>query len=118
MPWTDTTVNGWLNFGASLYLGLHYGNPALGGLGSAEVSGGSYARQNITLATPQARATYNTVGCVFQGMPAVTVQYLGLWDAAGSGNLVAYIAVTPNVAVAAGGTFSVNPGDVAFTFGL
>lgn len=115
--WTDYQV---AQFFASLpsspYLGLHYANPALGGLGMAELTGGSYARQVLSLSAVNSRAVYNTNAILFTGLAATQVAYLGIWDAVTAGNLRAYIAVLPAATVVGGGQFPVNVGDLALTF--
>src|SRR5690349_8678293 len=107
--WTDYQV---AEFFASLpatkYLGLHYSNPALGGLGQAEFSGGSYVRQEIVMSEVNSRAIYNTAPVLFTGLLASTVAFLGLWDAVSGGNLRAYIGVLPTAEVIGGGQFPVN----------
>lgn len=101
---------------SGLYLGLHYSNPALGGVGSAEFSGGTYVRQALSLSAMASRAAYNTNPMQFSGLLASAVAYLGVWDAPAVGVLRAYVSVLPNAQVSAGGTFAVNVGDLALTF--
>jgi hypothetical protein len=115
--WTDYQVTQFFAaLPASPYLGLHYANPSLGGLGMAEFSGGSYARQVLTLSAVNSRAVYNTNAILFTGLLASTVAFLGVWDAASAGNLRAYIGVLPTVPVVGGGQFPVNVGDLALVF--
>lgn len=117
--WTDYQVALFLStpaLPASPYLALHYANPSLGGLGAAEFSGGSYARQAMTLSAVNGRAVYNTNAMLFTGLLASTVAFLGIWDASAAGNLRGYISVLPTVPVVGGGQFPVNVGDVALTF--
>lgn len=49
-----------------------------------EVDGGSYARQDLTVAAPTGGATSNAAEIVFAGMPACTVVGVEVWDSAGS----------------------------------
>lgn len=119
IPWSDFQVAKFLAtpaLPAQMYLALHYTNPAMGGLGSGEVSGGSYLRQALTMSAMSNRAIYNTAAVLFTNLPGVTVAYLGIWDAASGGNLIGYIQVLPTITVQAGGQFPVNAGDVALAF--
>lgn len=101
---------------SSAFLSLHYANPALGGLGAAEFTGGSYVRQPLSLSVVSQRAIHNTNAILFTGLPASTVAYLGIWDAVAAGILRAYIPVLPTAAVVSGGQFPVSVGDLALTF--
>lgn len=115
--WSDYQVNQFFaSLPASPYLALHYANPALGGLGNAEVTGGAYTRQALPLSAPQARAVYNTSPALFTGLTSLTVSWLGIWDALSGGNLRAQIQVLPAIAVSNGGQFPVNVGDIALVF--
>ncbi|GGV91639.1 phage tail fiber protein [Streptomyces massasporeus] len=49
-----------------------------------EVTGGSYARQDLTVAAPTGGATSNAAEIVFAGMPACTVVGVEVWDSAGT----------------------------------
>lgn len=115
--WTDYQVAQFVaSLPASPYLGLHYSNPGLGGIGGAEFSDGSYVRQELVLSALNARSVYNTNAILFTGLLAATVAYLGVWDAAVAGNLRAYIQVLPGVPIIGGGQFPVNVGDLALVF--
>ena len=101
---------------AAVYLSLHTADPAEDGSG-AEVSGGSYARQAITFNA--AHATNGTIDNSsaeeFTNMPGCTVTHIGIWDAASSGNLLFYGAVTASKAVASGDTISLAAGALVIT---
>ena len=115
--WTDYQVAQFIaSLPASPYLGLHYSNPGLGGIGGAEFSGGSYVRQALVLSALSGRSVYNTNAMLFTGLLASTVNFLGIWDDAAAGNLRAYIQVLPGVAILGGGQFPVNVGDLALVF--
>lgn len=49
-----------------------------------EVTGGSYARQTLTMAAAVAGATSNSADLVWTGMPAVTIVGWEIWDSAGT----------------------------------
>jgi hypothetical protein len=81
------------------------------------VSGGSYARQAVTMATTGTPGVIVTTGALtFPNMPAVTVENAALFDAASGGNrLTAITAVTTPKTYLAGDTAVLNAGDVTFT---
>ena len=101
---------------AAVYLSLHTADPTDAGTG-AECSGGSYARQAITF-----NAAHATAGTIdnssveeFTNMPACTVTHIGVWDAASSGNLLFFGAVTASKAVGSGDTISLSEGSLDIT---
>lgn len=49
-----------------------------------EVTGGSYARQTLSVAAAASGATSNSADLVFAGMPAATVVGVEVWDSAGT----------------------------------
>jgi hypothetical protein len=117
MSWSDLQVTEFFgDLPNPLYLSLHYYNPAMGGVGSAEFSGGSYLRQSLTFSAPSNRSIYNTNPVTFNNLLASQLAYLGLWDAATAGNLVATIPVLPVLTINSGGNFPVNVGDVVLSF--
>jgi hypothetical protein len=102
-----------------LYASLHYYNPVMGGLGNAEISGGGYARQLITLSTPSPRSVYNSNLMTFTNLSATNLYFIGVNDAHTAGNLLFYIPTAPSgtgVAIPGGGSFVINPGDLAVSF--
>lgn len=67
-----------------------------------EVTGGSYARQSLTVGAASAGATSNSADLVFTGMPAATVVGVEVWDSAGTPVRLWYGALTASRTVAAG----------------
>ncbi|MFF7308159.1 hypothetical protein [Streptomyces sp. NPDC008137] len=49
-----------------------------------EVTGGSYARQDLAVAAAVSGATSNSADLVWTGMPAATVVGVEVWDSAGT----------------------------------
>ena len=96
---------------SAVYLALHTADPLDAGSG-AECSGGSCA---FDAAHATGGNTANTDAETFANMPACTVEYIGIWDAASSGNLLFHTAVTTSKAVLAGDTISVAAGAVTIT---
>ena len=86
--------------------------------GGTEVSGGAYARQSMafsvsgtgTLATNSAAVEYPTATADYG-----TVVAVGIFDAATSGNLLAYANLTVSKTVSSGDVFRFNAGDVDIT---
>lgn len=116
--WTDAQVADFFaTLPASPYLSCHVTNPSLGGLGAGEVTGGGYVRQALTLSSVASRSVHNANAIEFISMPAVTVTYLGIYDAPTAGVLRAYIQVPgTGITLTAGGQLPINVGDLALTF--
>lgn len=74
---------------ATAYASLHTGNPGI--TGANEATGGSYARQLVSLGAAASGASSNDVALNFTGMPAVGapgLTHVGLWDAVSAGNFL------------------------------
>jgi hypothetical protein len=99
---------------AGCYLGLLTAAANIPAGTVTEVSGGSYARQNLAglLTAPSAGSTNNNATVSFAGMPACTVTHVAYYDAASAGNLLEVIALTSSQTVQAGNTvqFSATTG--------
>jgi len=97
------------------YVSLHTANPTDAGTGT-EVSGGSYARTASSFATasgtsglvatdaditfPTATATWGAVG------------WIGLWDAASSGNMLYHTALDASKTIDSGDIFKITTGNL------
>ena len=72
---------------ATLYLSLHNGNPGI--TGANELTGGSYARQLVSLAAASGGSIANDVALNFTSLPAVPagtpLTHMGLWSASSAG---------------------------------
>jgi len=75
-----------------------------------EVTGGSYARLAVTFGAPVDGLTDNTADLSFTDMPAVTVGYVAVMDAATAGNVLFYGALTAARVLNAGDTFAFDIG--------
>lgn len=71
-----------------------------------EVTGGSYARQNVAFSAASAGATANTGAVTYTNMPATTVTHVDLYDSAGSPRRGWFGALTASKTTAAGDTLS------------
>jgi hypothetical protein len=79
-----------------------------------EVTGGSYARQTLTVGAAASGATSNSADLVWTGMPAATVVGVEVWDSAGSPVRLWYGALTDSRAVAAGDELRILAGELDF----
>lgn len=77
-----------------------------------EVTGGTYARQAVTFAAPAAGATENSGAISFTNMPAGTVAYVAVMDAATAGNVLFHGALTTSRTLNLGDTFTIAAGDL------
>ena len=93
-PAGETNVLGSLL--AARYVSLHTANP--GDSGTAEVSGGSYARQAATFtnagSNPTVASNSNLLQYPTATAPWGTITHFGIWSAVSGGTLLAYNAVT------------------------
>lgn len=80
-----------------------------------EVTGGSYARQNLTMAAAVGGATSNSADLVFAGMPACTVVGVEIYDSAGSPVRLWYGALTASRTVAAGDELRLTAASLALS---
>tara|TARA_R110000803_G_scaffold53061_1_gene108957 strand:+ start:618 stop:998 length:381 start_codon:yes stop_codon:yes gene_type:complete len=99
----------------TLYLALFTSNPAEDGSGT-EVTGGAYARQSVAFTVAGNNAS-NTSAVEYATATAGygTVSHVGVYDAATSGNLLAYAALTSSKAIDTGDVFRVPTGDLDIT---
>ncbi|KYK14267.1 hypothetical protein ACFW5U_35565 [Streptomyces rochei] len=81
-----------------------------------EVTGGSYARKNLTVAAAANGATSNSADLVWTGMPAVTVVGIEVWDNAGTPVRLWYGPLAEPRTVAAGDELRIPA--AALTFSL
>jgi hypothetical protein len=101
---------------ATVYVGLYTAAPTDAG-GGTEVSGGSYARQAVTLAAASAGATQNSADITFPTATADwgTIVAAGLFDAASAGNLLAWNNLTASKTVNSGDTFKITAGSLTIS---
>jgi hypothetical protein len=71
------------------YLALFTTNPTPAGTGT-EVTGGSYARQAITLGTPANGQANNTNAIIYTAMPACSITYWGIYEGLTGTDLIYY----------------------------
>ena len=97
------------------YLGLFTAAPGEAG-GGTELSGSAYARKAVAFAT-SGDTTSNNAAIEFPTATGSwgTVTHVGVFDAASSGNLMAYATLSSSKAIATGDVFRVPSGDLDIT---
>lgn len=94
-----------------MQVSLHSGDPTTSG--GVEVSGSSYARQNVTFNAPSGAAVAASAALNFTGMPACTgansIGFVGIWCGGGTNLFIQGGALTGGAqAVTAGNTFTLS----------
>lgn len=97
---------------AVLYASLHTADP--GSTGASELSGGSYARQQVTFGAPSSATAASTATVSFTGLPSSTITHVSLFDALTSGNFRQSGAMTAPVTVSAGNTLQFAAGGITY----
>ncbi|MGW7053116.1 phage tail fiber protein [Streptomyces sp. NPDC054887] len=82
-----------------------------------EVTGGSYARQNVTLAAASGGATSNTGDLVWTGMPVATVVGVEIYDSAGTPVRWWHGALSASKTLQAGDELRIASGELDLTLG-
>lgn len=95
----------------NVYLALYTTNPTENDTGT-EVTGGSYARQQLSFATAVNGAKTSNTAETFSTMPACTVTHWGIRDASSGGNLLYFGAFDISIAINAGNSFPIASGDI------
>ena len=97
------------------YLALYTAAPGETG-GGTELSGDAYARQSVAFTT-SGNTTSNNAAVEFPTATGSwgTVTHVGVYDAASSGNLMAYATLSASKAIDTGDVFRVPSGDLDIT---
>lgn len=98
----------------TIYVGLFTSAPGETG-GGTEVSGGSYARQSATFGAATNGSTTNNTNVDYLNMPAASVVSIGIFDAATSGNMLLYGALTTPKTTDAGDTLRIASGSLTIS---
>jgi|TARA_R110000782_G_C14756609_1_gene407714 hypothetical protein len=100
---------------SNVYLGLYTATPNDAG-GGTELSGSGYARQAMAMSVSGNTAT-NSAAEEFATATGSwgTITHVGVFDAATSGNLMAYGALSASKAIATGDVFRIPAGDLDIT---
>jgi hypothetical protein len=101
---------------ATVYVSLWTSDPTDAGSGT-EVSGGSYARTAVTFGAPSNGASLNSADVTFPTATASwgTVGWIGINDAATSGNLLYHTALDTAKTIDSGDIFKISTGNLSVT---
>jgi hypothetical protein len=101
---------------AIVYVGLFTSDPTDAGSGT-EVSGGSYARTSVTFGAPSNGVSTNSGAVEFPQATGSwgTVGWIGLLDAATSGNLLYHTALDTSKTIDNGDIFKIAIGSLSVT---
>ena len=101
---------------ATVYVGLFTSDPTDAGSGT-EVSGGSYARTAVTFGSPSNGVTTNSAAIEFPQATGSwgTVGWIGIHDAATSGNLLYHTALDTSKVIDTGDIFKISTGNLSVT---
>ena len=103
---------------AARYLGLYTANTGLEtNSPSAEVSGGSYARQAVTFAAASSGSSATNATVTFPAASATwgTITHVAVLDASSAGNVLFWGAVTTSKLIESGDTFQVTSGNLTIS---
>jgi hypothetical protein len=100
----------------TVYVSLWTSDPTDAGSGT-EVSGGSYARTSVTFSAPSNGATTNSADVIFPTATAGwgTVGWIGINDAATSGNLLYHTPLDESKIIATGDILKIATGNLSVT---
>ena len=98
---------------ATVYVGLFTAAPSDAG-GGTEVTGGSYARQTVTLSAASGGASSNSADITFPQATADwgTIGWCALFDAVSGGNMLMWTALDASKVINNGDTLKFNAGDL------
>ena len=97
----------------TVYVGLYTSDPQDDNSGT-EVSGGSYARQAISVTTASGGIVTSSADVTFPQATADwgTVSHIGLLDAASSGNLLMHTGLTTSKTISTGDVLKISSGSL------
>jgi hypothetical protein len=100
----------------TVYVGLYTTDPTDANTGT-EVSGGSYARTSVTFGAPSNGVTTNSGAVTFPTATGTwgTVGWIGILDAATSGNLLYHTPLTASKSITSGDIFTISVGNLSVT---
>lgn len=96
---------------SNVYLALYTNNPTIADTGT-EVTGGSYARQQLSFANASGGSKSSNTSETFSSMPACTVTHWGIRDASSGGNLLYFGAFDLPIELNATDDLPINSGDI------
>lgn len=101
---------------STVFVALYTDNPGEGGTGT-EISGGSYARKDVTFGAPSNGVCTNSSAVEFAQATGTwgTVSHIGLHDAITTGNLLFYTELTTSKTIESGDIFKIAAGSLSVT---
>lgn len=96
---------------SNVYLALYETNPTVDDI-ATEISGGSYARQQLSFANATDGSKTSNTAETFSSMPAVTVTHWGIRDASSGGNLLYFGAFDLPIELNATDDLDIASGDI------
>lgn len=102
----------------NVFLALWIGDPLDTGLGGAEVSGGAYARQQITFGAPSGGVIANSAQIDFADATSAwgTIDYAQIFDLVTLGNALVHAQLVNAKTIDTDDQFRVKVGDLTVTF--
>lgn len=114
MPHTTYAKNLMLDaLPSTVYVSAHTAAPGESGIN--EVSGGSYARQSMSVAAAASSARDSSSQPAIPIPAGTTVTHTGIWDAASGGNFLGYSALASNETFSNAGTLTIADADFLLT---
>lgn len=100
----------------TVYVSLHTADPTDAGSGT-EVSGGSYARQSASFASPNNGASSTNADITFPQATGSwgTVSHIGIWDSLTTGNLLYHTQLDASKTIDTGDIFKIASGSLTVT---
>jgi hypothetical protein len=97
----------------TVYVGLYTNNPAEDNSGT-EVSGGSYARQSLSVTTASGGVVTNSADVSFPQATGSwgTISHLAIFDAVTSGNMLMYTALASSKVIETGDIIKISTGSL------
>lgn len=95
----------------NVYLALYTNNPTVNDTGT-EVTGGSYARQQLSFANASGGSKVSNTSETFTDMPATTVTHWGIRSASSGGNLLYFGAFDIPITLNNLDDLTINSGDI------
>lgn len=115
---TDDQVHIWLQeIADTTYVSLHFDTPALGGVGSNEITGGGYKRSKVPFSQPANRTIWSLDDARFTGLTQNQLTHFGLWSDVTGGLLMGYGLLPVSVVITNGQGYILKGGDLAISFG-
>jgi hypothetical protein len=101
---------------ATVYVALHTADPTDAGTG-AEVSGGSYAREEAVFGAPSDGVSVTTADIEFNQATANfgTVTHIAIWDSLTSGNMLYHTPLDSAKTIETGDIFKISAGNLTVT---